>query len=705
MDVHRVLSMGSVRRSTYRRQVTPSGLEKIEKGTLGWLEPEVFANFNTEVLEEYLNEKARNEGFERNHFYWRRILLGVGIGTIFALINQYVGLKVGLIVGGSWYIVYLIGLLLRWTAADVNVTAGSATGADRTNTGFVFTYPAIYLLAFHPSYALLTGRLITPDLLATSPHIFIALVSSILGAMLGINYFVFFRRIWLIEDPIPYPGFEASAKLAEIAENLSKGDEEGLSQAKASIKAVGIWGLGSSIFTFLRDAPVSDGHSMLDAAFGSDVYAHGHLHVPFAAETYTHFGFEFTPIQFAIGWFQKFRIALMVSLGTIFSWYFIVPLAVSMDVPVFIASWGINVYLSDPTLYVARGAVAAQYAAPPFAAFALVARIIAIGALLGGGLTALFKMAPVFKTVFEDMFTVGGDDAGGSSGMVEGKGWFEWPVNMVKGMIVVAFFGVSTMFMLGGFPALQSLVFAVLLCAVTFLLGAIACKIAGETGTTPVSGTSFIILILLIGTFKLLGTNTETTIFMALIGTTVFGTAVSLSSDIMYDFKIGVYAGSRPYYLMKGELTGVVPGAIVSAFGAFAFSYLLATQKLQLAAPQAHAFATFANVIMGGNVRMEFFMLGIFIGVFVELLTGLGTAFGLGMYLPIQIQLPALAGGALRDTWEAKWLKPRAQAEGWDERTTTFTLVKTFMAGTGLIIGEALVGTSLAIYLISSVMF
>ena len=62
----------------------------------------MYANFNTEVLEEYLEEKNRRDGFGSTTWKWNQMMLGLIIGIIFAIINQYVGLKVGMIVSGSW---------------------------------------------------------------------------------------------------------------------------------------------------------------------------------------------------------------------------------------------------------------------------------------------------------------------------------------------------------------------------------------------------------------------------------------------------------------------------------------------------------------------------------------------------------------------------------------------------------------------------
>ncbi|HIC61621.1 MAG TPA: hypothetical protein EYO72_02640, partial [Marine Group III euryarchaeote] len=209
--------MSKVRTSPYRQTPTPEGLKAIEKGTLDYFDTEMYANFNTEVLEEYLEEKNRRDGFGSTTWKWNQMLLGLIIGIIFAIINQYVGLKVGMIVSGSWYVAYLAAMALRWSPGEVNLSASASTGASMVCTGFVFTYPAIYLLAYSTRYEMNGTYLVDSSLLLPNSWALagVAMVASILGGFLGCLYFIIFRRVWLIEDPLPLPGFEANIKLMD----------------------------------------------------------------------------------------------------------------------------------------------------------------------------------------------------------------------------------------------------------------------------------------------------------------------------------------------------------------------------------------------------------------------------------------------------------------------------------------------------------
>ena len=693
--------MSKVRTSAYRQTPSPEGLKAIENGTLDYFDTEMYANFNTEVLEEYLEEKNRGDGFGSTKWKWNQMLLGLAIGIVFAIINQYVGLKVGMIVSGSWYVAYLSAMALRWTPGEVNLSASASTGASMVCTGFVFTYPAIYLLAYSPKYEmngeqLIDSSLLLPDSWALAG---VAMVASILGGFLGCLYFIIFRRVWLVEDPLPLPGFEANIKLMDIAGETSK--EGGMESAMHSIRLVGISTAIVMFFTFLRDWPLL-GTGAKDAAGdeiktsvlssaleGSKWYDGGDLTVPMDSSltNYTWLGFGLTPMMIAIGWFMKFRVALLVSLGTFFTWFVVTPLAYQYDYPFYYPLDGNYHSISQ---YSPMGSIMS---------YSYVARPMAIGAILGGGITGLLKMAPVFKTTASDVIDIfkGEGDNASRKDYVKGKGWYEWPISHIPVLLIVSLIGITVTFATQ-FGFLASFIFSLVLCLTTFALGAIAVKVMGETSIEPVSGTSFIVLLMLVLVFKAIGLNESDTAILALVGTTVFGGAISMSGTVIGDYKPGLYVGNRPMHIMKTELVGIVPGTIVAALFAGLLSLALARGDLVLYAPQANAFAAFAQIMLGGQTPWGLLGVGIIIGIFMELLTGMGTAFGLGMYLPMVVTLPMVVGGALRDYWEARFLDAAVEKENLSEKQRTMRLLNTYMIATGCIVGEALLGTFLAIY-------
>ncbi|MAJ19367.1 MAG: hypothetical protein CMA06_05980 [Euryarchaeota archaeon] len=718
--------MSGVKRSAYRQPVTPSGLEAIEKGTLSWLDEDMYNNLNTGVLEQYLEEKNLNESFEVSHWDTKKVLIGILIGAVFSGVTAYIGLKIGLAVSAAWYVAYLTGMALQWSPSEVNISTSATTGATHASTGFIFTFPAIFLLAYSEDYKLGDVFLITS--VDTFQIAFIGIIASMFAGFLGVMYFIIFRRVWLVEDPLPMPGFEATLKMLDISSDVSTGAADA---ARESLKTVGIWTVFTMVFMFIIDYPIkwsnkvanipssladwlamtlsgddwgaasiyterwihqpsqlSDGHAI---ANGITLYEPGN---PFS---YTFLGIELSPTLLAIGWFMKFRVAFLVNLGSIVAWFYLIPLAVAMDVPVY-----------DPSAPMPGGEFGGyvkvtEYPAAQWKAFASIVRTVAIGSILGGGIIGLLKMAPTFKGIFGDIARAFTGEQGEE--FIEGRGWYEWPLSHIPIFMLIAFGAMILIFVLGGFPVLPSLIFGVILLSTTFLLGAIAVRVMGETGIEPVSGTSFIVLLMLLLIFLNVdvGLNKEESVMIALVGTTVFGSAISMSGTVVGDYKNSLYIGTRPYHISKGNIMGVVPGAILGAAVAIGLSKLLADGSIDLQAPQANAFATFTLILAEGQGNWTALGLGFLLGAFVEWATGMGTSFGLGMYLPTPITFPMLIGGAGRDWWEKKKLAPKVAAiralegAGAAEKKRALMLLFTFMIAAGALTGEAFYGVEAAI--------
>ena len=722
--------MSDVPRSAYRQPVTPSGLESIEKGTLSWLDDDMYNNLNTGVLEQYLEEKNLQESFEISHWDTKKVLIGILIGAIFSGVSAYIGLKIGITIAAGWYVAYLLGMAYQWSPSEVNIATSATTGAINASTGFVFTFPAIFLLAYSDDYKVGDGFLISS--VDTLQLAFIGIIASMFAGFLGVMYFIIFRRVWLVEDPLPMPGFEATLKMLDIASDVSSGAAD---TARDSLKTVGIWTAISMGIMFLIDYPLIWSRKVI-ALPGSiadwiatklsgdewglaSIYTERWIHQPTKLDegnspyggpgitpyessnpfSYTFLGLEISPTLLAIGWFMKFRVAFLVNLGSIIAWFYIVPLVVIMDVPVYdfeqqqyfrITEYG---DINNPPVY-------------PFVqwmAFKSLVRTIAIGAILGGGLLGLLKMAPTFVSIFTDIAKAFKGEKGDE--FIETKGWYEWPLNHIPVFMLIASIAMILIFILGGFPMFPAILFSIVLLSTTFLLGAIAVRVMGETGIEPVSGTSFIVLLMLLLVFLNfpVGLSKEESILMALVGTTVFGSAISMSGTVVGDYKNSLYIGNRPYHISKGNILGVIPGAILGAGVAIFLSKLLAEGSIDLQAPQANAFASFTIILAEGQGDWIALGLGFALGGFIEWATGMGTSFGLGMYLPTPITFPMLAGGAARDWWEKRRLNPKVEAIRLEkgnkeaEKSRALLLLFTFMIAAGAMTGEAFHGVESAI--------
>ena len=179
--------MGDVEKSAYRQPVTASGLKAIENGTLTWLDEDRYNNLNTGVLEQYLEES--NESFEISHWDKRKVLIGVLIGALFSGVTAYIGLKIGMAVSAAWYVAYLLGMALKWTPSEVNIATSATTGATHASTGFIFTFPAIFLLAYSESYRVGDGFLISS--VDTVQLAFIGIIASMFADFRELYFMIF----------------------------------------------------------------------------------------------------------------------------------------------------------------------------------------------------------------------------------------------------------------------------------------------------------------------------------------------------------------------------------------------------------------------------------------------------------------------------------------------------------------------------------
>jgi hypothetical protein len=176
---------------------------------------------------------------------------------------------------------------------------------------------------------------------------------------------------------------------------------------------------------------------------------------------------------------------------------------------------------------------------------------------------------------------------------------------------------------------------------------------------------------------------------------------------VVGDYKNSLYIGNRPYHISKGNILGVVPGAILGAGVAIFLSKMLADGSIDLLAPQANAFAAFTIILAEGQGDWYALGLGFLLGAFAEWATGMGTSFGLGMYLPTPVTFPMLIGGAARDWWETRRLLPKVEeirlSEGSaaSEKSRALMLLFTFMVAAGALTGEAFFGVESAIMAVS----
>ncbi|PKK86663.1 MAG: hypothetical protein CVT48_00090 [Thermoplasmata archaeon HGW-Thermoplasmata-1] len=627
-------------RSDYRRPVTEKCIREISEGTLSRYGETMYANLNSGLLEEYfdyengLGEKGRSGG----EWSLKSMIPAFIIGLLFVPISMFAGLKTGSMASGLFYVVYIVCILLKQDDRQTNMATALATSITSAGAGFIFVFPAIYILR---SEGLLPEMGIS--------GVIAAVVLSAICGFIGLLYVQFVRHRWIIEDPLPFPGLQANIKLMEIPHFLSRGVRD---KAKRSVKWLATSTAASLAFTFLREFPLK-GKTAFGRLFGhSRLYNSGNF--VFASGRYFQIDFFLSPMMVGTGWFLGLKNSLLVVGGSLLTWFAVNPLLITLKWTYWDSASGSYLCAADT-----------------FSAYANLARYIAIGAILGAGITSLIKMIGKIKPSLDrHLFPA-------------------WLLAMFSVLLVASGFA---LFWWMGLPIHIAIIMPLLIFLLYTLLSLIALKAQGEVSMLPVSSMAFVAILATVGVARAFPSFLGPAVIAALVGVTAFGVGVGNSGGAMTSLKIGLYAGNRPKSVMLTQFFGIVPGVIVAAIFGVALSTAMVNGQIIVAAPQANASAFLTRMFINGHVDYLLFGIGGAIGIAVELLTGRGVSFALGMYFPLSLSLPFLAGGLSRGIFEKRCKTKR------EEKINTSYLVIS-----GLIIGEALVGTIVAIYAIMAI--
>ena len=194
----------------------------------------------------------------------------------------------------------------------------------------------------------------------------------------------------------------------------------------------------------------------------------------------------------------------------------------------------------------------------------------------------------------------------------------------------------------------QALVGLLLVAGISFLFTTVAARAIAIVGSNPVSGMTLMTLIISSVVLRAVGLNGPEGIVAALLIGGVVCTALSMSGGFISDLKIGYWLGTTPATQQKWKFLGT----IVAAFSVTGVIMLLnATYGFQseaLPAPQANAMAAVIEPLMtGGSAPWLLYMAGIFMALILEWAGLPALAFSLGMYLPLSVNTPVLAGGLI----------------------------------------------------------
>ena len=536
---------------------------------------------------------------------------GVLMAMLFSAAAAYLGLKVGQVFEAAIPIAIIaVGVSTaarRSKALGENViiqSIGACSGA--VVAGAIFTLPAIYIL--QAKY---------PDMAASFLQVFMA---SALGGILGILFLIPFRKYFVSEMHGKYPFPEATATTQVLVSGSKGGD-----QAKPLLLA----GLVGGLYDFIV------------ATFGwwnetvtSRMIGWGEV---LADKTKLVFKCNTSAAVLGLGYIIGLKYAMYICLGSVAVWWLIVP--------------GMALIFGDQTL--SLGGVEATTAVNAMSAeeiFKTYARSIGIGGIAMAGIIGIIRSWSIIRNAVglaaKEM--KGGKGAAMTSQRTERDLSFKFiGIASITALVITFVF-----FWLGVMHNLLFAVVAILLVTViAFLFTTVAANAIAIVGSNPVSGMTLMTLILASVVMAAVGLNGSGGMLAALIMGGVVCTALSMAGCFITDLKIGYWLGSTPRKQQQWKFLGTlvsaatVGGVMMLLNQTYGFD---PNQEGHLVAPQANAMAAVIEPMMNGaGAPWLLYGIGALLAVVLTWLKIPALAFALGMFIPLDLNIPLLVGGAI----------------------------------------------------------
>ena len=570
------------------------------------------------------------------------MLWGVVMAVIFSAATAYLGLKVGQVFEAAIPItiiaVGVAGATRRKGALGENVmiqSIGACSGM--VVSGAIFTLPALYIL--QAKY---------PEMTVNFMEVFIA---SLLGGVLGILFLIPFRKYFVKDMHGKYPFPEATASTQVLISG-----EKGGGQAKHLVIAGLIGGLYD--FAVATFGLWNENFTTRCMQWGTDL----------ADKAKLVFKINTGAAVLGMGYIVGFKYSLIICLGSVAVWWVIIPLIAAI--------W--------PDLNVSSGSeVIAAASASPEQIFAY-AKSIGIGGIAMAGIIGIIKSWGIIKGAV----SLAAQEMKGKN---EGNKQVERTQRDLS-MKIVAIGSVITLIAIFLFFYLDimqgNLLFAIvgilLVAVISFLFTTVAANAIAIVGSNPVSGMTLMTLILASIIMVAVGLKGTGGMVAALIMGGVVCTALASAGSFVTDLKIGYWLGSTP----KKQETYKFLGTLVSAATVAAVIMILnktyGFTSGQLAAPQANAMAAVIEPLMSGaGAPWLLYGIGAVIAIVLTLCNVSALAFALGMFIPLELNLPLLVGGIIN--W---YVNSRSKDTALNElRNERGTLI-----ASGFIAGGALMG-------------
>ena len=534
---------------------------------------------------------------------------GVLMTILFSAAAAYLGLRVGQVFEAAIPIAIIaVGVSTaakRHNPLGENViiqSIGACSGA--VVSGAIFTLPAIYILK--DKY---------PGMSASFVEIFL---SSLLGGILGILFLIPFRKYFVSDMHGKYPFPEATAT-TQVLVSGAKGGK----QAKPLLLA----GLVGGLYDFIVAT-----FGWWNENFTTRVIGLGET---IADKAKLVFKVNTGAAVLGLGYIVGLKYALIICLGSLAVWWLIVPLmAVLFDSQV-LNQW-------DPAIATAVGDMS------PEQIFTSYGKYIGIGGIAMAGIIGIINSWGIIKNAVS--LAAREMRGGKNSGSEVPRTQRDIPFKIIAIGAIVTLVVIFLFFWFGVMKG--NLLFAavgiLLVAVIAFLFTTVAANAIAIVGSNPVSGMTLMTLILASVVMVAVGLKGTGGMVAALIMGGVVCTALAVSGSFVTDLKIGYWLGTTP----KKQETWKFLGTLVSAATVGGVMILLdktyGFASGQLAAPQANAMAAVIDPLMNGvGAPWTLYGIGAVIAIILTLFKVPALAFALGMFIPIELNIPLLVGGAI----------------------------------------------------------
>lgn len=575
---------------------------------------------------------------------------GVLMTMLFSAAAAYLGLKVGQVFEAAIPIAIIaVGVSTaakRKNALGENViiqSIGACSGA--IVAGAIFTLPAIYIL--QAKYG--------DEMTASFFQIF---MSSALGGIIGILFLIPFRKYFVSDMHGKFPFPEATATTQVLVSGAKGGN-----QAKPLLLA----GLVGGLYDFIVATMGWWNENFTTRVTGLGETLADKAKLVFKVNT--------GAAVLGLGYIVGLKYALIICLGSLFVWWLVVPaMAIIFNGDV------LNMW--DPTITATVGSMS------PEEIFRAYGKSIGIGAIAMAGIIGIIKSWKIVVLSIKRL--AGGSKDSAAAGKHADGGTLRTQRDISFKIIgvgsAVTILITFVFFLLGVMNGnlLFAVVGIVLVALIAFLFTTVAANAIAIVGSNPVSGMTLMTLILASVVMVAVGLNGTGGMLAALIMGGVVCTALSMAGSFITDLKIGYWLGSTPRKQEQWKFLGTLVSAVTVGGVMMLLNETYGFASGQLAAPQANAMAAVIDPMMNGvEAPWVLYAIGAVIAIVLTFFNVPALAFALGMFIPIELNVPLIVGGAIN--WYVTTCSKDANVN--KERGEKGTLI-----ASGFIAGGALMG-------------